>query len=80
MIHGIDAAESTGAKVFHAGTKQAQQGLTTSGGRVLGVTASGRDLRSAILRVYDAVSHVRFDGMHYRKDIGAKGLRRSNES
>jgi phosphoribosylamine--glycine ligase len=80
VIDGIHAAESTGAMVFHAGTKQAPQGLTTSGGRVLGVTASGPDLRSAIARAYEAVSHVRFNGMHYRKDIGAKGLRRSNGS
>jgi phosphoribosylamine--glycine ligase len=79
-IHGIEAAESTGAKVFHAGTKQTPHGLTTSGGRVLGVTASGPDLRSAISGVYEAVSQVRFDGMHYRKDIGAKGSRRSNGS
>jgi phosphoribosylamine--glycine ligase len=80
VIDGIDAAESTGATVFHAGTKQGQQGLMTSGGRVLGVTASGADLRSAIDRAYEAVSHVHFDGMHYRKDIGAKGLRPSNGS
>ncbi|HYP09491.1 MAG TPA: phosphoribosylamine--glycine ligase [Bryobacteraceae bacterium] len=76
MIHGIDAAESAGAVVFQAGTKQTSQGLVTSGGRVLGVTASGPDLKAAMDRAYSAVGQVRFDGMHYRTDIGAKGLKR----
>jgi phosphoribosylamine--glycine ligase len=43
---------------------------------VVGVTASGPDLASAIQRTYDAVSCVHFEGMHYRSDIGRKGLRR----
>lgn len=75
-IHGIDAAEAAGAVVFQAGTKQASDGLVTSGGRVLGVTASGADLRSAVSNAYAAVGKVRFDGMHYRSDIGRKGLKR----
>lgn len=73
-IHGIDAAEATGATVFHAGTRKGAQGLETAGGRVLGVTACGADLASAIENAYRATSEIHFEGMHYRKDIGQKGL------
>jgi phosphoribosylamine--glycine ligase len=60
--------------VFHAGTELDLYGLTTNGGRVLGVTASGPDLATAIGNTYKEVEKVRFEGMHYRKDIGRKGL------
>ena len=76
VITGIGAAEATGAKVFQAGTKLTARGLETSGGRVLGVTASGVDLPTAIRNTYAAVEKIHFDGMHYRKDIGTKGLKR----
>jgi phosphoribosylamine---glycine ligase len=76
-ITGYDLAEGKGGvKVFHAGTKMRDRQLITTGGRVLGVTASDVDLSSAIERVYSAVSKIRFEGMHYRTDIGARGLRR----
>ena len=75
-IQGVDQAEATGATVFHAGTRIGVQGLETAGGRVLGVTAGGEDLRSAIERAYEAVGKIEFRGMHYRSDIGKKGLRR----
>jgi phosphoribosylamine---glycine ligase len=78
-IHGIDAAEATGATVFHAGTRQRAAALETAGGRVLGVTASGPDLGAAIAQAYQGVRVIHFEGMHYRTDIGAKGLRRYNE-
>jgi phosphoribosylamine--glycine ligase len=77
-IYGIEEAEATGATVFQAGTRMGASGLETAGGRVLGVTASGTDLSAAIHRTYNAVRCVRFDGMHYRKDIGRKGLGRYN--
>ncbi len=76
-IYGIPEAEATGAMVFHAGTRQGPHYLETAGGRVLGVTATASGLPSAIEHAYAAVRAVRFDGMHYRTDIGAKGLRRS---
>jgi phosphoribosylamine--glycine ligase len=76
VITGIAEAEATGATVFHAGTKQRNGDLITSGGRVLGVTAAGKTLPEAIERAYAAVEHIHFDGMHYRKDIGRKGLKR----
>ncbi len=75
-IGGIPLAEATGAKVFHAGTRLGAQGIETAGGRVLGVTAGGRDLAGAIGAAYRAVGEIQFEGMHFRKDIGQKGLRR----
>jgi len=75
-ITGIEQAEALGATVFHAGTKLGAGSLLTAGGRVLGVTASGDDLASAIQQTYQAVGKIRFDGVQYRRDIGQKGLRR----
>lgn len=72
-IRGI---ENCGTQVFQAGTRIGPKGLETSGGRVLGVTASGETLASAISHAYAAVDEIHFDGMHYRRDIGQKGLRR----
>jgi phosphoribosylamine--glycine ligase len=66
----------TPAQVFHAGTRIGPRGLETSGGRVLGVTASGPDLAAAIANAYAGVDKIHFDGMHYRRDIGSKGLKR----
>jgi phosphoribosylamine--glycine ligase len=77
LIEGLDEAESCdGVMVFHAGTAVKDSRTVTAGGRVLGVTALGPDIPSAIERAYDAVGKIRFDGMHYRKDIGAKALAR----
>jgi phosphoribosylamine---glycine ligase len=72
----ITGIEGCGAQVFHAGTRLGANGLETAGGRVLGVTSSGPDLATAIRNTYDAVSKIHFDGMHYRRDIAQKGLRR----
>ena len=79
-ISGIEKAEACGATVFQAGTQIGAQGLETAGGRVLGVTAEGSDLAEAIGRAYHAAGEIHFTGMHYRKDIGAKGLKRYNKS
>ena len=77
-ITGIDACSALpGAPVvFQAGTKLADGNLVTSGGRVLGVTASGPDLKTAIANAYAAVGKIHFEGAHWRRDIGAKGLKR----
>ena len=72
----ITGIEDCGATVFQAGTRSTGQGLATSGGRVLGVTSSGPDLRSAIDNAYGAVKKIHFAGAHYRTDIGQKGLKR----
>lgn len=60
--------------VFHAGTKKDKGQIVTNGGRVLGVTALGKDLQGAINKAYQGVEKIDFAGMHYRKDIGAKAL------
>ena len=73
-IYGID--QVTNAAVYQAGTKIEDAKLVTSGGRVLAVTASGPTLDTAIENAYHAASAVHFDGMHYRRDIGKKGLKR----
>jgi phosphoribosylamine---glycine ligase len=52
------------------------QGLETAGGRVLGITASGPDLATAVHNTYAAVEKIHFDGMHYRRDIAHEGLKR----
>jgi phosphoribosylamine--glycine ligase len=78
-ITGIAEAEATGAVVFQAGTHATAHGLQTAGGRVLGVTAGGDDLSAAMGAAYRAAGKIHFDGMHYRKDIGQKGLRRYNK-
>lgn len=71
-IEGIPDAEATGAIVFHAGTKENDGDIVTSGGRVLGVTATGDTFRSAVGSAYEAVDKIHFDNMHFRKDIGAR--------
>jgi phosphoribosylamine--glycine ligase len=76
IIYGIDDAEGAGTTVFHAGTKMKEGAITVSGGRVLGVTASGDTLPSAIAAAYRGVEKIHFEGMHYRRDIGRKGLLR----
>jgi phosphoribosylamine--glycine ligase len=78
-ITGLDSAEALGATVFHAGTRQGPRGIETAGGRVLGVTAGADDLETAIGRAYRAAREIRFEGMHYRGDIGRKGLERYNK-
>lgn len=75
-IEGLELAEQTGATVFHAGTKQNGNDVLVSGGRVLAVTASGETLQAAIDAAYKGVGKIHFAGMHYRTDIGQKGLRR----
>jgi phosphoribosylamine---glycine ligase len=75
VIGGYEAAEAVGGvKVFHSGTKMENHQLVTAGGRVLGVTAVGEDLQAAIQRAYSAAEKLRFEGIHFRRDIGAKGL------
>jgi len=78
-IGGIAEAESLGTVVFHAGTRAGAHGLETAGGRVLGVTASGDNLAAAIGGAYQGVEAIHFDGAHFRRDIGRKGLERYNE-
>ena len=81
VITGLEAAEAQGGvKVFHAGTIVRDHQLLTAGGRVLGVTGTAADLPGAIEQAYAAVAKIKFEGMHYRRDIGAKGLRRLQQN
>ncbi len=74
-ITGLEAAsEMDGIQVFHAGTASVGGRVTTAGGRVLGVTATGKDLPAAIDRAYEAVAKVCWEGAYYRRDIGRKAL------
>jgi phosphoribosylamine--glycine ligase len=82
-IHGLDQVGAMkDVKVFHGGTKwsdasggrPSEPQFQTAGGRVLGVTATGSDLRSAVARAYEACSLIQFEGMHYRHDIAKKYL------
>jgi phosphoribosylamine--glycine ligase len=62
--------------VYHAATKREDGAVKTVGGRVLGVTALGANLESAIARAYEAIGRIQFEGMTYRRDIGARALAR----
>ncbi len=62
--------------IFHAGTSLKAGKVVTSGGRVLGVTALGADIRAAIDRAYEAAAKISWEGVHYRRDIGQKALNR----
>jgi phosphoribosylamine--glycine ligase len=73
-IEGLD--EVRDAFVFHAGTVIGEDDrLVTNGGRVLGITGLGRDIREARERAYAEADKVRFEGKHYRSDIAMKALR-----
>jgi phosphoribosylamine--glycine ligase len=71
-IEGLDVvAHEEQVEVFHAGTSRSESGnWSTAGGRVLGVTASGKTLGEALSRSYGAISNIRWEGMQYRRDIG----------
>jgi phosphoribosylamine--glycine ligase len=76
-IEGLEQAGSVpGVTLFHAGTALGDEGqLVTAGGRVMTVVARGRDYAEAMSRAYQAVECIRFEGMHVRRDIGAKALK-----
>lgn len=74
VISGLDAVDDD-VVVFHSGTKKVDGVYQTQGGRVLGVTALGEDLKAAIDKAYANVRRISFDGQQVRSDIGAKGLR-----
>jgi phosphoribosylamine--glycine ligase len=78
VITGVDDAGSyDGVTVFHAGTARRNGDLVTAGGRVLGVTATAPDIAAAVDLAYNAVGRIRFEGMQYRRDIGARAIRRA---
>lgn len=77
VITGLDEANKLGGvHVFHAGTAFKDAHVVTAGGRVLGVTAIGKDIATAKSRAYDAAGKIHYNGMHYRKDIADRALKR----
>ena len=76
VMNGFDdKGQTADCFVYHAGTKLGENGeFLTNGGRVIGVTAKGCDLREALDTAYKGVSRISFDGAHFRKDIGHKAL------
>lgn len=75
LIEGLDKL-SNGALVFHAGTKLGDNGkIYTSGGRVLAVANTGKDMAEARAKVYSALPHIHFNGCHYRKDIALREIK-----
>jgi phosphoribosylamine--glycine ligase len=77
-IRGLtQAGSNSGVKILHAGTRRHGDAFLTTGGRVLGVSAYSVDLPSALSKAYAATAQIRFEGMHYRSDIGGAGLAQS---
>ncbi len=77
QITGLNEAASVeGVKVFHAGTSKRDGEFYTAGGRVLGVTARAPALETAVSRAYAACDTIKFDGVHYRRDIAGRALKR----
>jgi len=76
QIKGLEtAAALKNTLVFHSGTALFDGKVVTAGGRVLGVTGIGSDLRGAVRTAYEAVSKIQFDKMHFRKDIAKKAFK-----
>jgi len=77
VITGLEEANAVeGVHVFHAGTSFKDDHIVTAGGRVLGVTAVGKDIAAAKSRAYDAAGKIHFQGMQYRKDVADRALKR----
>ncbi len=74
VITGLEDAAETGAIVFHAGTKETDGNIVTNGGRVLGISALGKDIAEAIANAYKGVEKIKFENMQYRTDIGKKAF------
>ena len=70
-----DKGQVDGAFIYHAGTKYEDGKFYTNGGRVLGVTCNAYTLQGALDKSYEAVSKIKFEGEHFRKDIGQKALK-----
>jgi len=73
-ITGLEKGQHERVIVYHAGTALDENKLVTSGGRVLGITALGTDLKDALDKAYKAVDEIDFENKHFRKDIGQRAL------
>lgn len=80
VVSGLtDISEDSGVKILHAGTRRQGDVLVTSGGRVVGVTSYSNNLESALADAYETAAKIRFEGMHYRSDIGG-GTRKARSA
>jgi phosphoribosylamine--glycine ligase len=74
-IKGLENIKEQDVFVYHAGTKNENGRILTSGGRVLGVTATAQDIKTAIGKAYENVNLISFENMHFRKDIAKKAIK-----
>ena len=81
QVGDCDACSCPGSKVtvFHAGTKETDEGIVTNGGRVLGVVAIGENLEKAREAAYASVQEISFEGAQYRTDIAAKAMKHQEQ-
>ena len=79
LISGLGQGESATAKVFHAGTATAAEGVVTAGGRVLCATALGNSVTDAQQAAYALAKHINWDGMFYRSDIAYRAIAREQQ-
>ena len=76
VITGLtEASQVPGVEIFHANTERAGDQLVTAGGRVMVVTATAPSLSQATARAYESAERIQFEGKHFRRDIGAAGLK-----
>ena len=76
VISGLDHAFTENVKLFHAGTANNNDSIVTAGGRVLCVTGLGENVTKAQQEAYEAIKHINYEGMFYRKDIGYRAVER----
>jgi len=79
-ITGINDAEQSGCKVFHAGTDLVNDEYVTNGGRILCVSALGNDITNAKHHADNGAAQIHFSNMHYRRDIGYRAVAREEDS
>ncbi|MNY47833.1 Phosphoribosylamine--glycine ligase [compost metagenome] len=70
MIHGLELPATKDVMVFHAGTKKDENKVLTNGGRVLAISAYGKNITEAVQQSKNKLSEITFEGMYFRKDIG----------
>ena len=73
-IKGLENIKDSDVFIYHAGTKNENGHILTSGGRVLGVTATAKDIKTAINKAYENVKFISFENMYFRKDIAKKAI------
>ncbi|HIE55704.1 MAG TPA: phosphoribosylamine--glycine ligase, partial [Chromatiaceae bacterium] len=80
VIEGLAEQEPEGTKIFHAGTVEKEGKVVTAGGRVLCVTALGKNVTEARKRAYELAERIHWDGIYYRRDIGYRAVEREQRS